>query len=114
MSTTTQNSKGLFSVASFAPGTVSGQLYAYCIDSRFPNKKGLIRHTVNYNAFKEFVESVMLVPNFGTWYADHYKGQVFVNALSFYINHTTGRVPYAGMLAALAIAKQFKVKSNSN
>ncbi|RYD54873.1 MAG: hypothetical protein EOP56_18060 [Sphingobacteriales bacterium] len=110
MTTTNSNNngKGLLNVVSFAPGTVSGQLYAYCTDSRFPMRKALTRITVNYNAFKEFVEDEMAVPNFGMWYIDNYKGKKFVSALTFYVNQKTGRIPYQGLTASLRIAQAFR------
>ncbi|RYD55631.1 MAG: hypothetical protein EOP56_15040 [Sphingobacteriales bacterium] len=107
-------SKGLLNVATFAPGAFSGQLYAYCTDSRFPLKKALTRITVTYNAFKEFVEVEMSIPNFYTWYADNYKGEKFVKALTFFVNHKTGRVPYQGLHASLRIAQAFKSTSLAN
>lgn len=80
-------------VNSFAPGTLSHQLYVYCSVNGKPSKEQ-IRKTVNYYRFKEYVESEMKVVNFNNWYWENKYSVSFLFALAAYINKLENRNTY--------------------
>lgn len=78
---------------SFAPGTLSHQLYVYCSINGKQSKVKL-RKTVNFYRFKEFVTSDLKVSNFNDWYFENKNSIIFLNALALHINKAENRNSY--------------------
>jgi len=100
-------------VNSFAPGTLSHQLYIYCNINGKPSKEQ-IRKTVNYYRFKEYVENEMRVTNFNNWYFDNKYSVSFLFALEAFINKTEGRNTYYSPIAAQISKSYQKIEQRIN
>lgn len=79
---------------SFAPGTLSHQLYVYCSINGKQSGKAKIRKTVNFYRFKEFVTADLKVSNFNDWYSENRNSIIFLNALALHINNVENRDSY--------------------
>lgn len=94
MSVETQSKAYKLSVHLTMPGALSHILNCYCKTVGKPAEieKAYTLKKVNYYRFKEYVETVMKVPNFSVWYLET-KGRIALSqALSDYINHSEKRV----------------------